>query len=509
VKGQVLDATGGIIVGALITVDGTDTGARASCADGSFELWLDPGPHQLRVHVDEYSEGWQQVWAPSSGVDIVLEPAASLIGVVRVEGTDMPAAQVTVSAIGTTVVGMPPASAISGAGGTFGISNLSAGDYLVRAEGGGWLSDWQYVTVHLGEQAGPIVCEVSRATSLRGRVSVAGVPCREGRVILSGAVTASDPVGADGAVNITGLKPGRYQADVRCPPGAPTMDTVAVTLEPARRDWDLKPGLSVRGSVSNENGDVVAGAEVLIASAAGGPEASNARCVTDGTGEFVCTGLLPGEHECRLAKSFPTPATVTSITLPAAEATRIRLVEPARGTIVAHQLGATARDLSTTSLLVRREGSPPVAGHRSASGIVFEDLPLATYDVSFVPSFQASARVALERPGQIVELELEGPERTSVSGQVLDERDQPVIDAWVRAGPALAASSGSPGLSVSALTDERGAFELAQLVSGGRYDISVSAPNGTARLPAVNATNGRELIVRLQPTQDHSDFLPR
>jgi hypothetical protein len=206
-----------------------------SRADGSFDLALGPGTHQLTVQADGYSSGWRQVWAPSIGVDVVLEPAARLIGIVRAAGTDDAVARVTVSAVGTMAFGTPAASAITESDGFFGISNSSAGDYYVRAEGAGWLSEWQLVTIHLGQETGPVEFEVSRVTSLQGRVSVAGAPCRAGHVILFGPVSATGDVRPDGTVTIAGLRPGSYQADVRCPPGAPTIEDIDVELEPALR----------------------------------------------------------------------------------------------------------------------------------------------------------------------------------------------------------------------------------------------------------------------------------
>ncbi|MEO8179783.1 MAG: carboxypeptidase-like regulatory domain-containing protein [Deltaproteobacteria bacterium] len=493
VTGHVLDATGGSIVGARVDIPMV---AAESGADGEFELAVEPGAHQIHVRAEGYSEGWRQVWAPSSGVDIVLEPAASLIGVVRAETTGVAVAELSISAINTTALGMPPATGLAAADGSFHLSSLNAGHYLVRAEGAGWRSEWQPVTIQLGERAGPIVCEVARVTSLRGSVSVAGVPCREGRVSLSGPVSETAAVQPGGTITVVGLKPGSYQVDVRCSPGAPVLDDVDVALDLVTRSWDLETGLSVRGSVANDNGNAVVGAEVLVEAVAGGAASPNAHCVSDARGEFECGGLLPGAYECWLAQSLPTAASRKRVTLPAAEATRIQLVEPARGSIVVHLVGAEGHDLQMASLVARRGGSPPVWGRPEGSRIVFDDLPLGAYAVSFNPAAQSAARVTLERPGQIAELELAGPERVSLFGRVLDEHDQPVLDAWIRATPA-AAPAASPSGTITAWSDEQGAFELHHLVSKGRYDITVCAPAGEATVPSLSATNGRELLLRL------------
>src|SRR6185503_1896409 len=77
--GRVLDATGGVIVGARVVARTAAAPQREQVAEsdelGRFQLQLSPGPVQLEAHADAYATNRQNAEAPARDVVLVLPPA--------------------------------------------------------------------------------------------------------------------------------------------------------------------------------------------------------------------------------------------------------------------------------------------------------------------------------------------------------------------------------------------------------------------------------------------------
>ena len=130
-------------------------------------------------------------------------------------------------------------------------------------------------------------------------------------------------------------------------------------------------------------------------------------------------------------------------------------------------------------MFARNEAGQVVLGERRGDEFVFERLPLGRYSVvAGSPGVDESgaASVTLDRDGDTRTIALRAPATAELTGHVVDDQNQPVIDAWVSASPAeseLRISTPLPAV----LTDDRGAFAISG-VSRAPYDLSVSSPEG-------------------------------
>jgi protocatechuate 3,4-dioxygenase beta subunit len=494
VSGLVLDATGGVLDGALVlgrrVVGGAVVGLGWSDSEGRFELGVPLGRLQVSASAHAYSLASAWATAPATNVILSLAPAGSIIGRVISADAAEPLAYVTVTARGGNGLGTLPPSSRTEADGSFRFDALATGNYELVATSERWRSDPQRIALDTGGLAGPVVLTARPAASLSAVVSISGQACLEGYVELSGPQRASEPIGDAGAVDFRGLVPGHYRAQVSCSQALELQEDLELQLgEQLVRHWDLAAGLAVRGRVEDEGGDPVAGAAVRVAAvgralAKGGLASSSARCTSDDTGSFRCAGLRAGEYECYVRG--PVSSEPVRVTLDERSEPSVVLRTPASGTLRA--VVDAAPDAPSLSVLARGADGVVIPAERRGAEFVFERLRLGRYTVYVASSEGEPAGRAVEaelaRSQQTVSVILDAPRQLSISGRAVDDQGDPVGDAWVRfcsSNPTSAIPSGA-----AVLTDEQGRFEIGGLVSG-RYDLRIRASFGEGRLEHVAA----------------------
>jgi hypothetical protein len=515
VTGHVVDATGGMVSGALVVGRGLEEGASATAisdSEGSFRLDVPAGALELTAQAEAYSRMIRRVEAPVRDVTLVLAPESSISGQVVVEGTGAPIASARVTAINLDGVQLPGAETESGADGTYRISGLPAGDYALSARAEGWQELRARVALALGEAATGTL-RLSRAAVLRASVSVAGRPCAGASVLLDGPSAASGVTAADGTLSIATLRPGGYRAEVRCANALVQHEQLLLGEAPTTRHFELDAGLTLRGSVERANGQPFPHAPVLAmpvpgdpapAAASGQEAASSSGCAADATGAFACAGLQPGTYDVRIEGQGQEQSPAVRVALRAGSEPRVVLRAHGSGTIRVSL--PDAPDGTTVVLAVpktKEQGNAVLRAAPRAGRFVFEDVRLGRYRVALASSATAGVDVALERDAQVLDVELSVPPLRSISGNVVDERGVPVPDAWVRATSEDDFTHSREASAAPVLSDSGGAFSISGLFDG-KYTLSVSSALGEATLPDV-VGGTQAVVVRFQGTGDRAE----
>ena len=401
VSGQVVDAIGGPLRGASLTARsalGVIVSTATSGEEGSFRLSA-PMDEALQVsaHAEGYSRVTQRAQAPTEGLTLRLAPAASIVGRVTADATGeaIPQVSVTITAAG---VGDGSTSELTDLNGSFRFNELPAGRYMLSAHALNWRSTDIWVSVGVGEVFEPVELTVSRATTLAGAVEVGESACQDGYVALTGPQSLLAHPGPTGAYSFDGVTPGLYQAKVWCRGARPQRDAIKVGEEPIEHSWRLDAGLSVRGSVVTANGRPVQGVRVAVEPATPppmiavgerhasslsnflSPFASGTECITDDLGEFECGGLDRGEYLCRIADTPQRQAETKVISLDLGLPSHVVLRMQSGGTI-----SATIRNLgsrATFEIFVSTMTGGVFQGHQRGGAVLFENLPLGSYQVT-------------------------------------------------------------------------------------------------------------------------------
>ncbi|HTV23502.1 MAG TPA: carboxypeptidase regulatory-like domain-containing protein [Polyangiaceae bacterium] len=494
ISGHVTDATGGNVGGARVSVStGAEPAFAVSDDAGDFELKLAPGKGTLLVQAEGYSKLERDVWVPSSDIALVLVPASSIRGRAVAAGTGAPLGGLLVYTASTNALRVPTDPVATVSDGAFSVDDLAAGTYAISAVGAEWRSEQHSVTLAVGETLDELVLEAAPATHLIADVSVGGDPCPHGALALTGPLALSTQIEA-GALRVDGLLPGTYDAEVRCDGAASHQEQLLVGKEPLRREWQLDPGLSLHGSVETDDGAPVAGATVQVTPSEPLADARDVRCVSDADGRFECGGLLPGDYDCLLEPAYG--ADRQSIRIADASAPAfVRLRSLATGSIRVQLLAPEPADLATLALRARRGDGRWIEGRAEAGGFRFADLPLGDYELAFDPPGIDAVHAVLSRAGESLTLALPLPPRGSLSGRVVDERGEPVVEAWVIARPSGADLPPLRKSAVPVLTDAAGEFVVERLLRG-RYDLEIVASSGSSSVSAVE-TGGASLSIEL------------
>jgi hypothetical protein len=503
--GTVSDATGGPIPRALVTAwSGAPRHAVArtlTSSDGTYALGVEGESLEISADADGYARASRWVHAPASDIALVLAPSSSIAGQLVHESTGEPLGGVPIVADGRNGL-RHHANGRTAPDGRFLLSPLPAGGYAVSALAAELRSSEVWVRLNVGEVSDSILLTATRAMELRGSIHVGGEPCSGGTLSLRGPLTASAVTDAEGMASIPGLLPGRYSVDVSCEPALPVREEIDVVEGSFDRRWDLKLGREVRGRVVNPEGNPVAAARVGVQpirigddSAAKQGEHRLVECLSDAQGEFVCRGLADGEHQCALLDRF---ASVVRVTVGPGEVSAVVLRAEASGTIRLRIPNVGRQRLSEMVAYASGDSNPLVAGRPVGDSFVFEHLLLGTYRVFLGSPSNAEApppQVKLERDGEIAELEIAAPSLTTISGRVVDERGEPVVDAWVRVSIAESVAQRPTTVGHPVLTNDEGQFAVERLVAG-RYDISVSSSVGDNLVSDVQGGD-QQVLVRL------------
>lgn len=487
-KGIVRDLSGGPVEGARVMSDHAFT---RSDAEGTFTMWVRPGPQSVLADAEGYASSNVEGMAPGHTFELFLTPEAVLVGkVVRVVSGEP--LQGAVVKAGAQEWGRNY-STFTDAVGNFRIDGLEPGAYkpLVEADDARG-SAVEQVILGIGETSAAVLIEAHSSHFVAGRVVVSGeTGCEHGWVSLqdhSNGRHGEASVEGDGNVRVPALLPGTYAVTVGCAGklSAESYDPIVI-LDKSQSDltWKVTRGQAIRGRVVDADGKAVAGIEVQARQGIdpSRPRAreTSARAKTNGDGRFELSGLLAARFNLSVAASRATLAEPVSVTLPEGEdVDDVRIELPAtgevRGTVVDERGHAVKR--STVSL----HGGPKdfIAMVADDGNFKIEYVAVGIYQaVAEGRGGESQSGEAVEvQAGRVATLKIVVKvSSATISGHVRDGDGGPVTDAFVEAirepegegGPSGPAKRGAPWgdfFGAPLLTEVDGRFTLKGLPPG-------------------------------------------
>jgi hypothetical protein len=495
-SGEVLDASGGTIAGASLSVTdarGEQLSFGVSDATGHFELAIPEMRVRVAARAEGYSEAVLDLAGPVVGLRVVLAIASSIVGRVITDEGGEPVAGATVTAFEASGSKGEPSLAQSREDGGFVLSRLPAGRYSLVAVAEHWRSEPRLVALGVGQASDPVELRMRAASQLTGSVSLDGSPCERGSVWIDGPIAAFAETGPEGEVSFDSVPPGHYRVFANCVGARPREEALEVGLEPLTRLWEMERGLTLSGIALSAGGAPLAGAAIDVFPARPEEGARSSSCTSDELGKFSCSGLDPAEYDCSIGPGMPRRSEPVRVRVGAGGSSDVVLRAYAEGTLEVRIAGAERFDLPALNVVARREREPRL-GELRGDRFVFDSVPLGRYVVSTdPPAGIAEQSVEITQPGAVRELTLSLPAPHAIVGRVVDDAGQALPDAWVRATSTPDVAAGHPSAPV--LSAEDGSFSIEGLLPG-RYALQVTSELGDATLDAV-PSDRRGVIVQV------------
>jgi hypothetical protein len=479
IRGRVLDVTGGVVPGALVT-----SGERAmatSDSQGDFSLWGAPGSISLVATAVGYASGRASGYAPGQVFSIHLVPGSTLVGRVVIAGSETPVADARIASIAVEG-GSAQVTVQSGVDGRFRVDGLAPGRYRLEATAEGREGySRSSITLGMGETSGEIELEMDRAYVVVGRVleKASGAPCPGGTVTIADAAqneSSEAEIRPDGAVRMASVIPGDYKVRVSCTDhvdGSEYPNIVIKDRDAPFSTWEVEKGAGVRVAVVDSRGKGVSRATVDASSTGGVEEASGAgTLLADGT--FRIRGLKPGSYRVS-ARGDEGGVADKEVNISEGPEPRVELALSATGTIV----GMVSDEAEHGVPAVRLAAKGPTVGVATSAedgSFRFTDLPPGEYIVSTVqrratpkdppvpqPSVRASVATSATAKVRLVIARPAG----MIAGQVQDSDAQPVTDAFVEVAGVSGRFPGAYGAAATpVVTDTDGRFRIEGLAAG-------------------------------------------
>jgi protocatechuate 3,4-dioxygenase beta subunit len=522
--GRVRDNLGGSVTNAEVTIVGVGGNGKFvtsvnSGTHGEFSVFVPMGATRLDVQAPKYATAHVQAVAPNNDVEVVLIPDAALAGRVLAESTGEGIAGVNVYAVPNGTIAKESApSAVSDSGGNFEIAGLTPGAYRLSAIGPHWRGDSdESVDLGFGERIENLVVHLTPGTHVSAHVVVGSSrqPCKEGHVVLSNAgpektiadtrmaltvspVTLTSMIETDGNVYFEGVPPGKFYAYVRCfannqkeaPPSIDVDDRNIDDLE-----WVVEPAPSVVITVADEAGHLVADANVGLL------DDLNAyrQALYQGNGQYTYVSLLPGRYRVvaqgghLVGGDQGVPVTIPD----GAEKVAVRVTLEGSGVIqvrVHHSSGSSYGGLQVNAIPEDGAGAASkgndniVAASEQGDGL-YRIAPLrsGSYHVHVEDGHnRAMIHDVTLASGESRNLDLTIDYLGKISGDVANENGKPLAHVMVSAIHGSARPTWPPktitdGLqSGSALTDDKGHFEIHNLEERMAYNVIADKTQGVS-----------------------------
>lgn len=302
ISGVVHDVFGGTVEGALIYVEGGGgwLGFSTSNSNGEFSLSLAQS-FRARVHVkaEGYSDAEFIGRAPSSGIDITLEPTATLAGTVvdRSTRSAVPNATVFANAASPNETNR---RVVSGPDGNFRLTGLRPGRYRPIAESAGRRgTTHESLVVGVGQTIEDLLIETDAAGQIHAKVLSADDRSPVDATVFLRTNTAefSAKSDNDGALHFPAVWAGEYSVDIRAPgriaPEPPPALLVAEAGDYSV-EWLVGRGGVIKGLVADSQSKPI-GKAIIRGWFPESLDKPNSRVATvsheDGT--FLLEGLIP------------------------------------------------------------------------------------------------------------------------------------------------------------------------------------------------------------------------
>lgn len=495
VNGRVADATGGPVAGALIVARAPSSAAvrlvtATSDGDGRFYLDVLSGPTELVASADGYSGARKLVDAPTSDATLVMVPASSISGHVLALDTGKAISRARVTAINVNGSFAPLVQTETAADGSFQLNGLSTGSYLLSGDAEGWQTERQHILLEMADGVREIELRLSHAASLHARISVAGEPCAGASVMLRGLTLLSGVADAMGALSLTNLAPGEYDAAISCE-GAVAMEDrlMVIGREQLERHWKLERGTAIVGVVTRSNGEPLARPTVTAVPAPTGAGAEQdvgaqghaVNCVANEVGAFTCSGVEPGLYDVGLDSQGQAWAAMQRVAVQPNSDARVVITAPPLAGITVSLRGSESARNGIAVFAQRREGGAPIRALSHGSEFTLSDLRLGHYDVYLPSARDRAVNVYLSADGEVQQVALEPSDAVTIAGRVVDDSGSPMPDVWVRANSVDDPTAGAVGGAV--LSSAEGEFRLD--VPAGDYRLFAAGPGGEAELDRV------------------------
>jgi hypothetical protein len=491
-EGNVVDAFGGPVPGALVTLSPTAEPSSLTISvtdiEGRFRASVHEGDVDVIARAEAYSQAYRRAHAPSRQVTLVLAPSAEIIG--RVVDTSTSGAvagvQLTARSIHLDDTQWPDVS-VSDSNGEFRISGLAGGGwYQVMAKSERWRSAEHWVDVELGQRSKAVLLRVSPATLLTGTVTREGEPCPDPVVTATGPVSETAQRTAGGSVRFEGLLPGNYQIGVYCSEALPRREEIKIGSEPVSREWGLSRGLAINGRVEGSRGEPLPNVVVSVVPMDDHVDVTGGNCTTVTTGEFSCSGLRPGRYESYIADTANREVVQVSLD-EGTPAPSVVLRMPPSGTIRASIVPNVGATVGGFTVFARSDDGYVMEGAIRQNRHVFERLPLGRYEVyAELPAAAVPSIAQLTNDGQVLDVAITAPPSMTIKGRVVDEQGEPIAAAWVSAVPSEFMARPSSATYPPTVTDEQGEFAMLGLAPG-RFDLHARNASGAGELGSVVA----------------------
>jgi protocatechuate 3,4-dioxygenase beta subunit len=528
VRGSIRDATGGVVVGALVMQVRADAGqARArtlSNSEGEFELAAAAGPVMLMASAEGYASTRRAVGAPATDVTLTLTPEARIKGVVLERKSQRPLAGVVVEAEGaSSEVSAEFASVHSDDEGRFLFTGLPPGNYRLQGASDEFrVTPAVDVSLALTDVLPDVVLEAEASHALQGellmrdgkrcaswgRVSLAAEHITFGSDRPTSLVEAMARVPPGELVRLRGIRPGSYRVRAACgnyplADGPTQLEVTDAPLTMVR--WHFEDAARVLVRARDASGKAIRELPLQLAQKdTPGQPISGAETNVEGLAEFE--GVQPGDYVVQAPLLHGQPAVEVRIPKQQKEV-NAELVVKGSTTLRVHVVTERGVPFATGTVIVEEHLSPEEAKQRPPNAQqalalgdgVYEFHPIAAgaYNVTVLDDLNPPVRglgagaeehgpnIVL-RAGEPLEIKLTyGGYDAQLHGRVVDAQGAGVANAWVEAtAVGRKAMYLPPATKPRVYTDEEGKFTIESVRRDASYDLQVGGPDGSGAAQA-------------------------
>jgi len=488
----------------------------ATDEEGRFTLADQPAGTPCRLEV--VAAGFLPVLTPDvvpptpEPVTVVVAPSSQISGTVLAGGSPV-AGAVVVAAVddGTPLSGLR-FYASSEADGHFLLRDLEPGGLLLSASAEGYAESRRVrVTLPAGGRRDDLEIHLETGGTVSGTVSTrtgapldgatieafAEAPGRDG-AIPGGRTATSDRAGR---FRLAGLEPGPWIFSASHPELARKVVRLRIGTGDHPLDFVLDPGSEIAGTVTNQGGTPVAGAQILLSpagGAAGGgplPPAQGREVVSQADGSFRFIGVEDGSYRLRASKTGfapDEPAEILAVAGAPIAGKVLRLVPGS--SIRGRLLGLPQNELARVEVFASQSAEKTARGEVDPTGgyRLLDLEPGPWFVVAEVEETGKRAAGQVLLGGEPADLDLDFAGGVVLSGTL-------TVDGRPTAGAIVQlASAGNGGASMTTRID--GTFRFTGLAEDS-YSLRVEVPaTGLRHVQQIDLSADREIHLDLTTT---------